>query len=440
MSEVSTERAKRGADAVGFQVDEAVLRQVAEDERVELEALRQRLEAGTTVVMGGDGVQPLGIGQGLRTKVNANIGTSPDFPNVEDELDKLRASVAVGADTVMDLSTGGDLDVARRRIRQECPVVMGLVPVYQAMVEADQQHGDTMAMTDDSLLEVIERQAKDGVDFMTLHCGVTRETLRALYTQPRIGGIVSRGGSMLAAWMTEHNAENPLYERYDDLLAILREHNVAISLGDGLRPGALADATDAGQVAETRVLGALVLRARKAGVQAFVEGPGHVPLDQIEANVILEKQLCHDAPFYVLGPLVTDVAPGYDHITAAIGGAICAAAGADYLCYVTPAEHLGLPTVDDVIEGVIASRIAGHAADLVKGVPGAAQWDDAMSAARKHLNWADMEDLALDPGKVRTRRGERPTMDPKACSMCGKFCSIRANLLVEARMQGISTP
>ncbi len=440
MSEVSTERAKRGADAVGFQVDEAVLRQVAEDERVELEALRQRLEAGTVVAMGGDGVQPLGIGQGLRTKVNANIGTSPDYPEVEDELDKLRASVAVGADTVMDLSTGGNLDQARRRIREECPVVMGLVPVYQAMVEADQQHGDTMAMTDDSLLEVIERQAKDGVDFMTLHCGVTRETLRALYTQPRIGGIVSRGGSMLAAWMTEHNAENPLYERYDDLLAILREHNVAISLGDGLRPGALADATDAGQVAETRVLGALVLRARKAGVQAFVEGPGHVPLDQIEANVILEKQLCHDAPFYVLGPLVTDVAPGYDHITAAIGGAICAAAGADYLCYVTPAEHLGLPTVDDVIEGVIASRIAGHAADLVKGVPGAAQWDDAMSAARKHLNWADMEDLALDPGKVRTRRGERPTMDPKACSMCGKFCSIRANLLVEARMQGISTP
>jgi len=359
---------------------------------------------------------------------------------VEDELDKLHAAVAVGADTVMDLSTGGDLDETRRRIREECPVVMGIVPVYQAMVEADQQYGDTMAMTGDSLLQVIERQAQDDVDFMTLHCGVTRETLRAVYTQPRIGGIVSRGGSMLAAWMTEHNAENPLYERYDDLLAILREHGVAISLGDGLRPGALADATDAGQVAETRVLGELVLRARQAGVQAFVEGPGHVPLDQIEANVILEKQLCHDAPFYVLGPLVTDVAPGYDHITAAIGGAICAAAGADYLCYVTPAEHLGLPTVDDVIEGVIASRIAGHAADLVKGVPGAAQWDDAMSAARKHLNWADMEELALDPGKVRTRRGERPTMDPKACSMCGRFCSIRANLLVEARMQGVKTP
>ncbi len=433
MSEMSVE-------GWSFDIDETVLEQVAEDEKTDLATLRQRVEAGTVVVMGGDSVAPLGIGQGLRTKVNANLGTSPDFPDVEDELDKLHAAVAVGADTVMDLSTGGDLDETRRRIREECPVVMGIVPVYQAMVEADQQYGDTMAMTGDSLLQVIERQAQDGVDFMTLHCGVTRETLRAVYTQPRIGGIVSRGGSMLAAWMTEHNAENPLYERYDDLLAILREHGVAISLGDGLRPGALADATDAGQVAETRVLGELVLRARQAGVQAFVEGPGHVPLDQIEANVILEKQLCHDAPFYVLGPLVTDVAPGYDHITAAIGGAICAAAGADYLCYVTPAEHLGLPTVDDVIEGVIASRIAGHAADLVKGVPGAAQWDDAMSAARKHLNWADMEELALDPGKVRTRRGERPTMDPKACSMCGRFCSIRANLLVEARMQGVKTP
>jgi len=440
MSEPSTESIDKTAERAAFEVDEPVLQQVADDEKVAPAVLQGRLEAGTVVVMGGNGVAPLGIGRGLRTKVNANLGTSPDFPNVEDELDKLQAAVAVGADTVMDLSTGGDLDETRRRIRDECLVVMGIVPVYQAMVEADQQHGDTMAMSGDSLLEVIARQARDGVDFMTLHCGVTQETLRALHTQPRIGGIVSRGGSMLAAWMTEHNAENPLYERYDDLLAILREHDVAISLGDGLRPGALADATDAGQVAETRVLGELVLRARQAGVQAFVEGPGHVPLDQIEANVILEKQLCHDAPFYVLGPLVTDVAPGYDHITAAIGGAICAAAGADYLCYVTPAEHLGLPTVDDVIEGVIASRIAGHAADLVKGVPGAGQWDDAMSAARKHLNWADMEELALDPGKVRARRGERPTMDPKACSMCGKFCSIRANLLVEGRMQDIRTP
>jgi phosphomethylpyrimidine synthase len=231
---------------------------------------------------------------------------------------------------------------------------------------------------------------------------------------------------MLAAWTRYNNAENPLYEYYDELLAILREHDIAISLGDGLRPGAIADATDAGQVAETRVLGDLVIRAREAGVQAFVEGPGHVPLDQIEANVMIAKRLCHDAPFYVLGPLVTDIAPGYDHITGAIGGAICAAAGADYLCYVTPAEHLGLPTVDDVIEGTIASRIAAHAADIVKGVPGAREHDDAMSRARYNLDWPAMERLALDPGRVRLRRGDRPTSDDKACSMCGKFCSVRA--------------
>jgi len=331
----------------------------------------------------------------------------------------------------MDLSTGGDIDATRRRIREECPVLLGVVPVYQAIIEAEARYGDTMRMPGEMLFEVIERQAADGVDFMTLHCGVTRETVAALRAKPRLMGIVSRGGSMLAAWMKHNNAENPLFERYDELLGILREHKVAISLGDGLRPGAIADATDSAQVAETRVLGDLVLRARAAGVQAFVEGPGHVPLDQIEANVLIQKRLCHGAPFYVLGPLVTDVAPGYDHITGAIGGAICAAAGADYLCYVTPAEHLGLPTVQDVIDGTIASRIAAHAADIIKGVPGAREWDDAMSRARHELDWPAMERLALDPGRVRATRGERPTRDDRACSMCGKFCSVRANLLVE---------
>ncbi len=417
------------ADTV-FEVAEQTLAQVARDEGVDLEQLRADLKAGSVVVMGGGEVQPLGIGKGLRTKVNANIGTSPDYPDVEEELRKLRAAVAVGADTVMDLSTGGDLDGIRRRIREECPVLLGVVPVYQAMIEAEARYGDAMRMTAGLLFEVIARQAADGVDFMTLHCGVTRDTLAVLQSNPRLGGIVSRGGSMLAAWMKRNNAENPLYERYDELLGILREHGVAISLGDGLRPGAIADATDAAQIAETRVLGELVLRARAAGVQAFVEGPGHVPLDQIAANVLLEKRLCHDAPFYVLGPLVTDVAPGYDHITAAIGGAICAAAGADYLCYVTRAEHLGLPTVADVIEGTIAARIAAHAADLVKGVAGARAWDDAMSRARRELDWAAMERLALDPGRVRLMRQDRPTSDDRACSMCGKFCSVRANLLV----------
>ncbi len=418
-------------DKPAFQVAAEVLAQVARDERVDLDELKARVDAGTVVVMGGGTVQPLGIGKGLRVKVNANLGTSPDYPDVEEELKKLRAAVAVGADTVMDLSTGGDIDAIRRRIRQECPVLLGIVPVYQAIIEAEERYGDTMKMPGELLLDVIERQAQDGVDFMTIHCGVTRQTVAALRSSPRLGGIVSRGGSMLAAWITQNNAENPLYERYDDLLAILKEHNVAISLGDGLRPGATADATDAGQVSETRVLGELVLRARAAGVQAFVEGPGHVPLDQIEANVVIQKRLCHDAPFYVLGPLVTDVAPGYDHITGAIGGAICAAAGADYLCYVTPAEHLGLPSVPDVIEGTIASRIAAHAADMVKGVPGAREWDDKMSRARRELDWEAMEHLAMDPGRVRLTRGDRPTADDKACSMCGRFCSVRANRLVD---------
>ncbi|MEA3400286.1 MAG: phosphomethylpyrimidine synthase ThiC [Armatimonadota bacterium] len=415
----------------GLRIADEVLTQIAQDEKTDADDLRERVAAGTVVAMGGDGVKPLGIGKGLRTKINANIGTSPDYPDVEGEVEKLEAAVASGADTVMDLSTGGDLDEDRQAIRAECPVVMGTVPLYQAFAEADERHGDMLRMHPDTVLEVIERQAADGVDFQTLHCGVTRETVAALKTQARVGGIVSRGGSLMAAWMRENDAENPLYERYDDVLDILRRYGVAISLGDGLRPGALADATDAGQVAETRVLGELVLRAREAGVQAFVEGPGHVPLDEIEANVILEKRLCHDAPFYVLGPLVTDAAPGYDHITGAIGGAICAAAGADYLCYVTPAEHIGLPTVEDVIEGVMASRIAAHAADLVKGVPGAQEWDDEMSRARRALDWATMEDLALDPGRFRVKRGDRPSVDDPACSMCGRFCSIRASRLAE---------
>lgn len=415
----------------GFGVEADVLARIARDERIDVATLTERIEQGTVVAMGGGAVLPMAIGTGLRTKVNANLGTSPDYPDMSAELDKLHAAVAAGADAVMDLSTGGAIDEVRRAIRAECPVALGTVPVYQGFAEAEAEHGDMMRMTADGLLGVIERHAADGIDFATLHCGVTRETVAALRSQPRVGGIVSRGGSLLAAWMRENNAENPLYERYDDVLAILKEHRVAISLGDGLRPGALADATDAAQVAETRVLGELVLRARAAGVQAFVEGPGHVPLDQIEANVVLEKRLCHGAPFYVLGPLVTDVAPGYDHITGAIGGAICAAAGADFLCYVTPAEHLGLPTVEDVIAGVMASRIAGHAADIVKGVPGAREWDDRMSRARRELDWHAMENLAIDPGRVRLTRGDRPTADDAACSMCGKFCSVRAGRRLE---------
>ncbi len=408
-------------------VSEATLEAVAVDEKINLDTLRARVHSGEIVVWGqADGpVKPMGIGTGLRTKVNANIGTSPDFPSLDDELEKLDAAVSVGADTIMDLSIGGDIDAIRREIRAACNVPLGTVPIYQAAIEAEAAQGSIEKMAPDQILEVIERQAADGVDFMTLHCGVTRQTLAALDSEGRLCGIVSRGGSILAKWMQANDSENPLYEDYDRLLAILKKYGVSASLGDGLRPGALADASDRGQIAETQVLGELVLRARQTGVQVFVEGPGHMPLDQIPGNVILQKHLCHNAPFYVLGPLVTDIAPGYDHITAAIGGAICAAAGADYLCYVTPAEHLGLPTTDDVVEGVMAARIAAHAADVVKRVPGAAQWDEQMSQARGNLDWEIMTELAVDPGLVIERRGERATLDPAACSMCGKFCSMK---------------
>jgi phosphomethylpyrimidine synthase len=414
-------------------VDGATLAAVAAEEKIAEERLRERVQDGSVILLGRAGGAgrpwgrggPLGIGRGLRTKVNANIGTSPDACSPETELRKLHAAIAVGADTVMDLSTGGDLDALRREIRAECPVALGTVPIYQAAVEAEARWGDVVKITGDQMLEVIERQAADGVDFMTLHCGVTRASVAALRSEPRLCGIVSRGGGLLAHWMDVHQAENPLYERFDELLAILQRYGVAASLGDGLRPGATADASDAGQIAETRVLGELVLACREAGVPVFVEGPGHMPLDQIAGNVLLMKQLCHGAPFYVLGPLVTDVAPGYDHITAAIGGALCAAAGADYLCYVTPAEHLGLPDEQDVIDGVIGCRLAAHAADLVKGVPGAREWDDRMSAARAALDWDRMAEEALDPGTVRRLRGERTVRDPQVCSMCGKFCSMK---------------
>ena len=418
-----TDRPLAGWQAISAELIAAV----AKDEHVSPEQVRLGLQAGSIVVMGSPGgpVRPLGIGLGLRTKVNANLGTSEDFPDLDDELRKLEVAVGTGADTVMDLSTGGDLDRIRRAIRRECPVALGTVPVYQAAIEAVERFGSVEAMTPELLFDVIERHAADGVDFQTLHCGVTRATVAALETGSRVCGIVSRGGSMLARWMKATGAENPLYERYDDLLAILKRYGVLISLGDGLRPGALADASDRGQTAETVVLGELVARAREAGVQSFVEGPGHMPMDQIAATVTMQKCLCHGAPFYVLGPLVTDVAPGYDHITGAIGGAICAAAGADFLCYVTPAEHLGLPRPQDVLEGVMASRIAAHAADIVKGVAGARDWDDRLSAARHSFDWASVTRLALDPGRVKSVRAQRASADDEACSMCGRFCSMK---------------
>lgn len=417
----------QGSGGIPSPVDRATIEAVAQDEGIDCDELVARVAAGQVVIMGtcGGPVRPVGIGKGLRVKVNANLGTSPDYPDLDRELRKLAAAVAVGADTVMDLSTGGDLDAIRRAIRKNCAVPLGTVPIYQAAAEAEERYGDFGKIPVSLLMDVIERHAADGVDFMTLHCGVTRAGVELVRRDRRVCGIVSRGGALLAHWMEANGAENPLYEHYEDVLDICRRHRVAISLGDGLRPGALADASDAAQLHETMVLGELVLQARRAGVQVFVEGPGHMPMDQIEANVRLMKRLCYDAPFYVLGPLVTDVAPGYDHIVGAIGGAVCAMAGADFLCYITPAEHLGLPDVADVVEGVIAARIAAHAADVARGQPGAIEWDNRISRARARRDWHAQAELAIDPATVHRKRGERQPQDPDVCSMCGKFCSMK---------------
>ena len=368
----------------------------------------------------------MAVGKGLRTKVNANIGSSKDHPEIEHELQKLCVCLKAGADTVMDLSMGGRLDEIRQGIIKNCPVPLGTVPIYQSIAETVEINKKKIGeVSVDHMFKTIEKQAMDGVDFMTIHCGITRSTMERIRNHKRLMGVVSRGGSFTIEWMSYNNKENPLYEQFDDLLAILKEHEVTLSLGDGIRPGCLADATDRGQVHELILLGELTQRAWEAGVQVIIEGPGHMPMNQIEANILLQKRLCHGAPFYVLGPLVTDIAPGYDHITGAIGGAIAAAAGADYLCYVTPAEHLKLPSPEDVHEGVIASKIAAHAADIVKGVAGAFDKDIAMAQCRNKLDWKGQIDLSLDPEKAKRYRDEGGTYKGDACSMCGSYCAIK---------------
>lgn len=368
----------------------------------------------------------IAIGKGVSTKVNANIGSSMDHPGMGQELEKLCVSIKAGTHAVMDLSMGGDLDAVRRGILKNCPVPLGTVPLYQAIVETvEHENREIGDATVDHIFKTIEKQAIDGVDFMTVHCGITRNSLERLDGHKRMMGVVSRGGSFTIEWMRKNNKENPLFEYFDDLLAILKEHEVSLSLGDGLRPGCLADATDRGQVQELIHLGELTLRAWDAGVQVFIEGPGHMPMDQITANIMLQKRLCHGAPFYVLGPLVTDVAPGYDHITSAIGGAIAAAAGADFLCYVTPAEHLKLPGSGDVREGVIAARIAAHAADIAKGIPGAMEWDNKMAERRNALDWKGQIDLAMDPDRAKQFRDEGGAYKGSTCSMCGEYCAIK---------------
>lgn len=367
------------------------------------------------------GFRPIGIGEGLRIKVNANIGTSQDFCDVGREKTKLQWSLDAGADTIMDLSTGGDIDAIRHVLLGGCPVPLGTVPLYQAEFDVVRRKGTFLEMTMEDFLEVMERQAKDGVDFMTIHAGLRLESLRRLKEMDRLTRIVSRGGGLMAAWMIHHEKENPLYEHYDAILNICREYDVTVSLGDGMRPGCLHDATDTIQMDELLTLAELVRRSRKAGVQVMVEGPGHIPLHQIGTNIQIQKTTCDGAPFYVLGPLVTDVAAGWDHITGAIGGALAGWVGADFLCYVTPSEHLALPVEEEVRRGVMAFRIAAHAADIARGLPGAREWDDRMSRARYELDWETQLKEAMDPKTARDIFESR-TSNTKACSMCGSFC------------------
>ncbi len=411
---------------------------VAKQEGLEVEFIRRGILEGTIVIPANvkhTNLTPCGIGQGLRTKVNANIGTSSDFGDIDTELEKLEVATGARADTVMDLSTGGDISAIRRAIINASSLPIGTVPIYQAGIETVRRHNAIIQMTADEMFAVIEEHARDGVDFITVHCGVTRSAIGRLKKQGRVADVVSRGGAFLIGWILYNERENPLYEHYDRLLEIAREFDVTISLGDGMRPGCLADATDRAQIEELLIAGELVERARKAGVQVLVEGPGHLPLNQIVANVELEKAICKGAPFYVLGPLVTDIAAGYDHITGAIGGAIAAAAGADFLCYVTPAEHLSLPDAEDVRQGVIASRIAAHAADIAKGVKGADNTDREMSVARKKLDWAEQARLSLDPQRSQQVHAKHTPSGTTACSMCGEFCAME---LVEKYL-GISS-
>ncbi len=403
------------------------VRIVAEDEGVPIDKLAALIRAGRVVIPQNvnHDFHPMGIGEGLRTKINANIGTSSSHFDATEEKMKLGVSVEAGADSVMDLSTGGDLRIIRKALLDGCPVMMGSVPIYYLAAVLAQQTRDIVDFSVDELFQVIQEQCAGGIDYITVHCGTTKRALEALESGDRIMGIVSRGGSIIAAWMKHNDAENPLYEYYDRLLDICKKYDVTLSLGDSLRPGSVCDATDRGQIEELIVLGELARRARTAGVQAMIEGPGHVPLDQIVANVQIQKRLCDGAPFYVLGPLTTDIAPGYDHITAAIGGAVAAMAGADFLCYVTPAEHLTLPDLKDVRQGVIAAKIAAHSGDIAKGLPQAIARDREMSQARNRLDWDTMYRLALDPVVARSRRSESEDAQNEVCTMCGELCAIR---------------
>jgi phosphomethylpyrimidine synthase len=405
-----------------------LIEQIAMDEGVSPDRLKSHLDNGKVVIFkAAASGKAVAVGEDLKVKVNANIGTSPDLVDEDLELQKLDAAVRAGADAVMDLSTGGDLRSIRKKIVNESSIPVGSVPIYEAIVKSVRTLGAPEKMTGDEMLEAIRLHGEDGISFVTVHCGVTRSALDHLGKKPRVCGIVSRGGSFLARWMRANKKENPLYERYDEVLDICKRYNMALSLGDGLRPGAIADSMDAAQVEELITLGDLNRRARQKGVQAIIEGPGHVPLNQIAAQMMLQKQLCNNAPFYVLGPLVTDVAPGMDHVTSAIGGAIAAANGADFLCYVTPSEHLGLPNVEDVRIGVLAAKIAGHAADIARGRQDAWDWDYKMSRARKDRDWPEQIRLAMSPELARSIRARTCSEDHETCTMCGELCAYKAD-------------
>lgn len=414
-----------------------MLQQVAKEEGVSVTDLKTGITRGRIVLVKNKKhrIKPLAIGEGLRTKVNANIGTSPDVANLKNELKKLSACIEAGADTVMDLSTGGDIDHIRKTIVNVSSVPVGTVPIYQVAIESRKRRKAFTKASVDEMFEVIERHLEDGVDFITVHCGVTRESIRGLKQRRRVCGVVSRGGSMMIEWMLSNKKENPLYEYYGRLLKLAKKYDATLSLGDGLRPGAIADSTDEYQIRELIVIGELVKWARIENVSAMVEGPGHIPLHEIEANIRLEKNICDGAPFYVLGPLVTDIGAGYDHIVAAIGGALAAYYGADYLCYVTPSEHLGLPNVEEVREGVIASRLAAHAADIAKGIEQARHIDLKVSQARYSLNWQKMLHLLIDEKKARKIFGRSRPHTNQTCTMCGEFCAMKKTKEVMRRVQ-----
>lgn len=397
----------------------------AEKEHMEPEELRKLAAEGRVVIPANKNhtcLEPNAIGSMLRTKINVNLGTSRDCMDMKQELEKVNYAVKLGAESIMDLSSFGDTQKFRRRLTAECPAMIGTVPIYDAVVY---YHKPLKEITSREWIDIVKMHAEDGVDFMTIHVGINKATAHRFKEAKRLTNIVSRGGSIIFAWMEMTGEENPFYAHYDEILDICREYDVTLSLGDACRPGCIADATDISQMEELVTLGELTKRAWEKQVQVIIEGPGHMPLDQIAANMKIQETICKGAPFYVLGPLVTDVAPGYDHITAAIGGAIAAAAGASFLCYVTPAEHLRLPDLKDVKEGIIAARIAAHAADIAKGISGARDWDHKMSLARKNLDWEEMFNLSIDPEKARAYRASAKPEKEDTCSMCGNFCAVK---------------